>query len=441
MPTILGMIFLLAGILCLALGDPWLLGLLVFSSLFQAASAINFGSSGIQPYYLVACILIFSQIRKLGFWRSGIVFQGKWILVAFGSIGLLSAFVCPLVFAGIPVYSPSVGIDESFIYQPPLHFGLGNLAQAAYLVINLLTVRSAALVIETRLVRRLYTVTFGLLVSLICIQFILLQFGVQFPNEIFQNNPGYAIAIHAFADPSSRVVGTFTEASEGGLCLAMFFAGYFYEFFVGKGSLVGAIVATAAAGMVRSTAAMAAMAVIIVLVCAVYSFYKPPWTIRMDRLIKVVSLLIIAGIIFLTPIASALSDYTMGKSDTLSYVHRTAADLFALRLAAATHWVGVGLGSNRPSSLATSLLSNVGLLGAVVFSVLVIQLARNARGVDTWIRWSVAAGVIDMCFSVPDINQPLLWTFLSLAAHYGARDRSPERAAPRGPGNTASQVS
>jgi hypothetical protein len=442
MPTIIGMIFLAAGALCLTLGEQWLLGLLVFSSFFQAASAINFGSSGIQPYYLIACILIVSQMRKLEFWRSNIHFEGKWILVAFGSIGLLSSLICPFLFAGLPVYSPSIGIDDSFIYQPPLHFGLSNLAQAVYLVTNLLTVRSAALVIETQLVRRLYTAAFGLLVSLVCVQFILLQFGVQFPNEIFQNNPGYAIAIHAYAQPSSRVVGTFTEASEAGLCLVMFFAGYFYEFFAGKRSFTGALVAAAALFMVRSSAAMAAMIVVIVLVCAVYFFYKPPWTIRTDRLMKLVALLIIAGVIALSPIASLLSNYTVEKSDTLSYLHRTAADLFALRLAADTHWVGVGLGSNRPSSLITSLLSNIGVLGTLVFSVLVIQLARNARGSDTWIRWSVAAGVIDMCIGVPDINQPLLWVFLSLAAHYGACSQSPERSAvPQRLGNAASEFS
>lgn len=77
MPTIIGIVFLVASICCWKFGERWLLGLLILSSFFQAASAINFGLSGIQPYYLVACFLIASQMRKPEFWRADVNFAGR----------------------------------------------------------------------------------------------------------------------------------------------------------------------------------------------------------------------------------------------------------------------------------------------------------------------------------------------------------------------------
>ena len=118
------------------------------------------------------------------------------------------------------------------------------------------------------------------------------------------------------------------------------------------------------------------------------------------------------------------AQYTINKNETGSYLHRTAADLYALWLAGDSHWVGVGLGSNRPSSLVPSLLSTLGLTGALLFFVLLVKIARNAEGEYGWLRWSILALVIDCAFAVPDINLPTLWMALALAVHSRPRDDS-----------------
>jgi len=118
-----------------------------------------------------------------------------------------------------------------------------------------------------------------------------------------------------------------------------------------------------------------------------------------------------------------LSQYTTEKNQTLSYVHRLAADYFALQLTGATYGLGVGLGSNRPSSFATCLLSEVGIIGAILFLIAAIQISRNAQGTDIALRWSLFGILFCKCLGGPDITDPQMWIMLALATNCASRFR------------------
>jgi hypothetical protein len=424
MPTVIGLIFVGLGVLCLVKKEEWLFGLVVISGLFEAASAINFGSQGIQPYYILACLFIYSQGKKASFWNGTSRFKGENYLFAFGCVGVLSALVCPLIFAGIPVYSPKVGLDDGFLFRPPLSFSLSNVAQAVYLIINLLTVKSAVSLRRTDSARIAYNFSFWLLAVLIFVQFACLQVGIAFPYSALQNNPGYSPTEISGLDASARVMGTFTEPSGAGLALVLFFAGYFYEFFAKGASGIKVVIAAISIGLVRSSSSLVAMAVAVTGIILFFPIFRSPLVIRKPRLVKLISVLAAVVIVLASPAGAALRTYTADKGEGLSYIHRTAADLFSLELAADTHWIGVGLGSNRPSSLLTSLLSNVGIVGTILFFCLVIQVARNAQKGDIWIRWSLFGAIFAQSLGVPDITQQMLWIVLALAAHYGQRTQA-----------------
>jgi hypothetical protein len=420
MPTLIGIFFIAFGIFCLVKKEDWLFGFLIFSAIFQASSAINFGAQGIQPYYIVGCLFIYSQAKKKRFWIGEPCFSGKNLLFVFGCLGILSALIFPFIFAGIPVYSPKVGIDDGFFFRPPLHFSLSNIAQAVYLTINLMIVRAACLVPKTDTSRIFYNVSFWVLSGLVLVQFAFLQYGIPFPYSLLQNNPGYSMTGISGIDLAARVMGTFPEPSGAGMALVMFFAGYLYEFFARGGTTFKVIVAAISIGLVRSSSSLVVAFTITSLILIIYPAFQSLLVISKRRFKKLISILAVVAFIALSPMNGALKDYTVEKNQTLSYVNRTAADVFSLQLAADTHWVGVGLGSNRPSSLIASLLSNVGILGTVIFLILVIQVGRNARGKYVWVRWALLGTVFAACLGGPDINQPMIWILLALAAHYGA---------------------
>jgi hypothetical protein len=414
-PTLIGIGIFAACIYCFLRKRDAMFGLVLVTTPLQAASAINIGTLGIQPFYVAGCFFVFSQLQtnhyRLKFPQS----HGRNALLLFCAIGVISAVLCPVLFAGIPVYAPKVGLDEGFFSQVPLEFSLGNIAQAVYLIIDVLVVFAAASAKKTLEVRPLFNTMFYCIFALILIQFACILLGITFPYSIFQNNPGYAMD-----DTSRRVVATFSEPSQAGLMLSLFFGGYFYEFFSGIGSTGKTVLATVAIALVRSSASIASMVIVsafVVLLCPVYKF---PWILRLRRLGRLLGVTILAIGFLASPLSTFLAEYTVDKRDTLSYVHRAAADQFALQLAAQTNWIGAGLGSNRPSSLITSILSTVGLTGLIVFLVLLFQIARNTKDRCRWLGWGLLGVFLTMCFGVPDITQPLLWAVLAMMVYCAA---------------------
>jgi hypothetical protein len=104
---------------------------------------------------------------------------------------------------------------------------------------------------------------------------------------------------------------------------------------------------------------------------------------------------------------------TVNKQEGGSFIDRTAADTYALTLFVKTNFMGVGMGSNRPSSLIPSLLSTVGALGLVGFLVAYFKLLSNADPNHPELKWAGLAFFICLAASAPDYDAPWIWVFLA----------------------------
>jgi uncharacterized membrane protein YphA (DoxX/SURF4 family) len=218
-------------------------------------------------------------------------------------------------------------------------------------------------------------------------------------------------------DSASRIMGTFSEPSGAGLALTPFYAGYLYEYYIGKSSALKVVIAATAIGMVRSSSSLVAVVVLTIAILVFHPFYCFPWAIDRQRFKKFIFILGAALLVILSPISTAMKSYTLDKTDTLSYAHRIYSDMYSMQLFVNTHGVGVGLGSNRPSGFIPSLLSCVGLPGAILFALMVIQIMRNARKESAWMCWAVMGVLINMALGGPDLNQSVVWIFLALTAY------------------------
>jgi hypothetical protein len=174
-----------------------------------------------------------------------------------------------------------------------------------------------------------------------------------------------------------------------------------------------------AIGLTRSTSSLAAAALIIVWMFVRNPPLRFPWYIRIRRTLMVGTLCLIPLIIVFSPLHRIFGAETIKKVGTSSFIDRTAADIYALHITYATHFLGSGLGSNRPSSLITSLLSTIGIAGTICFALLLVKLAKQVNFTQPWVSWALVAGILDMCFGVPDINFPVIWAVMALAVHYG----------------------
>ena len=423
MPTIIGAAFFFAGAYCFLRRQDCLLGLLMVATVFEASSAINIGDRGIQPYYVIAGFII---VRGATNWALGNRLnkpmpQGSWLLI-FGAIGIASAFIYPLLFAGTPIYDPKIGIDPGLFIRPPLRFGLNNVGQAGFLAWHVATAY-AVLSIESSgsKTRKAYMMAFYIVVLVLLAQALFQFAGIPFPDSLIRNNPGYAISDSTFGAFGTRNPGTFTEPSMVGAFLLFYCVGFTAEYLDGKRGAATVLIGLAASGAVASSGSLFVLALFLSALLIRYSPFRFPWYVNKQRAWRaawIVILLVVPltlALVASSDISKLVISLTIAKGDSSSFINRTAADLYALQLLIQTSGLGVGLGSNRASSLLTTLLSNVGVAGAFSFGKFYFPILARLPEEHEWLRWGAFALLFNMCIGIADITVPILWVTIILA--------------------------
>ena len=414
MPTLIGVIFFGVSVYCFLWTEDSLFGLLIIAAALQASSAINFGERGIAPYYVVAAFIILRGACKvvLGIRANLSIPHGKWLML-FGAIAVASAVVYPMIFAGIPVYDPKIGIDDGLFIRPPLSLGINNFAQAGFLVWHIATAFALPVLdFAPKKTFKALVFAFYLVVFVLLAQFSFQLVGVPFPYQLILNNSVWTEEMLA---SGSRYPGTFSEPSFAGAFLVFYCVWFLTEYLWGRGSITRVLIALVALGLVASSGSLLTLCICIPLVLIRFSPFRFPWYFNIRRAKKLyrIGLALAVPLVLVLVLASGyretLISLTVSKSGSGSFINRTAADLYALQLLAMTHWVGVGLGSNRASSLATSLLSNVGIAGVLCFAVFLWRLFRSLATEHACLAWAAFALLLNMFIGVPDVTMPLLW--------------------------------
>jgi len=447
MPTIIGVIFFCLGTYYFFWEEDGLLGLLLIASVFQASSAVDIANRGIQPYYVIATFILVRAAANLllGRRQPKSMPKHKWLLL-FGSIAISSAFILPFVFSGIPVYDAKVGIDEGGTIRPALQFGLNNVAQAGFLAWHIATAYAVlAIPFSARKVRRAYIYAFYLIVFFVAAQSIFNLAGIPFPDSLLRNNPGYGISDPSFISHGMRSPGSFAEPSFAGAFLTFYCIGFTAEYLAGKGSAARVLISLAATGVVSSSGSLLVVGLCIFALFVRYSPYRLPWyiNIRRARRISLILFLAIAPLVLSLVVSSAarqlLFQYTVEKGDSSSFFNRTAADLYALQLLPQSDWIGVGLGSNRGSSMLTTLLSNVGIIGVLAFGIFYFGVFARVPKEYSFFKWAAFALLLNMCLNIPDVTFPIVWISIMLAVQFG-EDRGAVRPILKGTNLTLAHI-
>jgi hypothetical protein len=430
MPTITGVIFFCCGAYCFLCREESLLGLLIISSVFEAASAINIAERGIQPYYLVALFIIVRALlnRGLGIRSNRRMEHRNWLLL-FTFIAIPSAFILPFIFAGTPVYAPKIGIDDGLFIHPPLQFDLNNVIQATYLACHIGTAFSLlAIKLSVTKVRKAFLWAFYIEVFFVSAESFCQLAGINFPLWLVLNNPGYSLWENSQEVYGTRNPGTFAEPSLAGAFLVLYCVGFLVQYLADAGRVFRVIMAMLASGLVASSSSIATLCLVPIPLLLRYSPFRFPWHINLRRTKKIAWILAIvvgplfAVLLFSSGYREVLTTLTVSKGDSGSFVNRTAADLYGLHLLVETHGIGVGLGSSRSSSLLTTLLSNVGIAGTLAFGAFYFKLLRGLPKQYAWFRWAAFAMLINMCLGLADITMPIFWIPIFLAISFSSKE-------------------
>jgi hypothetical protein len=407
----------------------------IVSAIFPAMSVLNLSVGafelGISPYYFTAMLLTLSLLARLFTKRPLYVSPSArvflFFLGCFALIAVTSALTLPRFFAGLPVYSPRLGIDGQVGNLTPLSWSFSNVGQALYLSLNIGVILS----IFTKKSVSLDSSTFiwvglGLFFGFFALQLGARFFGSPYPADILYSNPvyyqGYEQVLPGLGIP--RLNATFSEPSNAGSYLGAIFAFVLTLAFQTRRKrywlisvcVVGALLLTTSSSGYLILGLVGAVALSLPLFKLVLGLSLS------KKLLGTWASIVFACLVAVIPITIAvfpiLNEVILSKPQSNSFINRVSSDRDALTILVQTYGLGAGLGSNRPSSFLTYLLSNVGWLATGCFftalGVLLSLTLTKQNGPAQATMAALGAYLTAKIIAAPDLADSLLWVFMAV---------------------------
>ncbi len=447
--TVYGYILIPLLIIIFLMKPKYLIYLLIISLTLQVTSLINIGDYYSLQIYRFITILVTVRffIHLTTICKFKIKFKNKILKeislygIVFAFFTIIWSFIAPFVFAEYPVFPPALGIDFSAIYGPsPLRFSEYNIAFGIYILFYILTL---IFIINTnwgrndlKILHKTFVMSF--LIVLVTSISQIFNFVLKIPDitpylyTIVTRELSFSMTGDFLSLP--RIQATYQEPSMVSPFIVGVYSYYLYNTFKYKNLLylTITIIALILILFFASTTAYISTMVLTLLVIYFnlplriknYIVYINPSKIIIIFIIIIIIALIFTGIVFFTigfdSFIFLVNEYLVNKSGSGSYKFRTTADLHALRLFIDTYGFGVGLGSNRPSSLLPYLLSQLGFVGTWLFLVFIYKIMyftykslKNTKYFQYF--FLIPAVFVSQLIAYPDITNPTLWQFIYIS--------------------------
>jgi hypothetical protein len=440
--ALLGAVTLLGVVVCLPDWRnrlPWLLSL---SLALPASGALPVAALPLTPYLLVslvASVLVAAQWARGELPLTG--WPGSLLLLAFIGWSAVTTLAGPALFNGTTVLNASSG--SGFIEPNPLRYSGSNVAQVAYFVISAVVVIWFAQ--RSRLSPHLLLPGLYACMAFSTWRLLSEKVGLPFPTALVDNSTRAYID-----DPGNyRLRGVFTEPStlaHYSIATLAFCAVMLYTqprgdrlrwLYLGLGALAAVNIVFARSGTGVVGGALVLVAVVVLIIAR---------AVRTGHGMTSVAVtgcgVAVAGLLFSSPILTYGREVFTTKVVSSSYDQRTFGDRFALELFLETRGLGVGLGSNQPSSLFPMLLSCVGAVGTLLFVALMATIVLRAIGAPGGLGPAVVVLSLLVTKSVAGsfLSEPLLMLGVALAVNAtaaAARERRVTSAVLTSPVGTA----
>lgn len=432
--SIFGLLAAVLGFAGQLLGIRFLIFCFVISALFISTSAISLGGKPVLVTFVFLGFIILYLLRVKNFGQHLLqMLQNnsavKWFAI-FVLYSILVSFITPAIFGGeVRVVSLFMGkIEAGF-----LTFGGGHIAQIIYAVMALVIVLAVSSMVS--LDRRIleYFALAILWMGALNIVFAvadLLNFYIGFPDiiNVFRNTE-YAMLDQSFG-AVRRVAGIFPETSAfSGFTAALACFAYFLyrsrvypqlSFWVTVLSTVFVLIATSTSGYVG----LAMFGLLIAL-------SELP-NIKVGTMSKVVffsallsvAVALVLSTVFYKEAYMIFEHAVLNKLDSDSGVERMQWNEYAWGDFLETYGLGVGLGGNRASSYLLVLLSNVGLVGTLLYVAAFVSVLKGSVETNTPTQSVIgAAAKRSLCVAIfpamASATAPwqgaIFYTFLALA--------------------------
>ena len=397
----IGVITFILGIYCLLAGTrATVIAFVVFCTLGSAA-ALLLGGANVQPGHL---FLLFLAVASLT-WRKTsnnallalrISEPGFWLLCLV-LYGVMSSWLMPRLFTG-DTYIVPLGSTDSLITVAgvvPLGPVSSNITQSIYMLGDLgcfvMIVAIGSTVDGFKALAKALTAYAAVNIMFGALDLATSATGTQEVLKFIRN------AQYTFHDEESvgdmrRIIGSWPEASAfAGMTLgALGFTGTLWLY--GRNPTVTGILAflslafvllsTSSTGLVGSVAVLGMLYVVALMRCGTQRDYRfsSAAVVFGPLTILVIALLVLSN----DTASSKLLDYANAlvfeKATSESGMQRASWNVFAWQNFLDTNGLGVGLGTNRTSSFAMAVLSNVGIPGAIFYLLFLVLSFAPKKG-------------------------------------------------------------
>jgi hypothetical protein len=439
-PTVFGGVIVLLGLWFLAKPVHWMFALMIFASEFGAAAAINLpavGGSTISPAHLALGFVVLRVLMdrriKLHAWLVSV--EENLLLIGFVLYSAITAFILPKLFQGEVAVVPLRDTVNGHVLGPTaLAFSNQNITTAVYLIGTALAACSAAL-----LARRKEAA--GAIVStLIAVGWLHVAFGVldlsltavgqQELLNVFRN--GSYAQLNQEVAGLRRISGVEAETSaysQYGIVFLVFACELWVRGIMARRSGPLALALFFLLAITTSSSAYIGLGAYALLLAGRMIFAPGG-----SRPTLVLSMAVVAFCVLSTMLAIAafepglmeklttvMADMTINKHNSLSGQQRGALANQGFNVFLASHGLGIGAGSFRTSSLPSAVLGSTGVIGAALFGVYLVQLAKPFRrstyladvdgrlGAGVAAGWAALVGLAPLVFTAASPDPGLLF--------------------------------
>jgi hypothetical protein len=382
------------------------------SCVFQAASVFSFGSLWITPFFFTQILFVLKMSPYV--LANGLSVNISKVTFVFIILVIFSIFITmisPSLFSGTRVVSSAFSFEVNYATNgKPLSFSMSNISQICLFIINVTTLlvvyRFAPIIINFN---QLYLSYYLSIIVFAFFSFWWLVSKDTLPVDFLYSNGGYSITALA----ESRLASTYSEPSSAGAFIASSLAPLLFarrKF----GVLVLGV------GMIFLLTLNRSSTAILTAVTSFLLFFILRGTNSQRVLISLCLLVIVSSVIFMIFGDTLLSLYD-NKMSSDSGMIRSWSNYLSLSALYDSYFLGLGLGSNRASSLLLTILTSVGVIGFVLFVVVICFLMKplleNRSEPNSLFFSTLFLGfILGAFFSVPDISSPSLWMFLIYVA-------------------------
>ncbi|MCY4766099.1 hypothetical protein [Klebsiella aerogenes] len=416
-----GGIWIVLAIVFFPFGYKPLLLLLVLSSIFQASSAFAFGplNMPLAPFIEILFILrLFLPLGGKGF----VSFRNKTVLMSFLLIGIVwgYTFLAANLFSGIRVYSSLQSFELNFItHGVPLRWSGANINQLIILSLHILTL--GFVYYRRNEIDRAYFMKCIVFTLVVFISFCLIW---KFTPGIYSvisplifNNTSYSIT----AIYEARAAGTFSEPSLAGL-----YIGSLAVPLLCTKNWVYKLIGICTLGIFLLNLSTTGLFTILISIPVIFIIMVRK-TIRNYMYISFLSMILAVGAM---PISEILSSYAAQKSASDSGLMRGAANSNAIENIINSYGFGIGVGSERASSLIIALINNLGFVILFIFIYHIYKMIKTDKDITSNIAIVLFfVALIGSFAGNPEYTLAFMWVFLYAGISRGGVLQSKEQLA------------